>query len=1289
MKSAKKNDPSVRQTMILLHLVGNDPILSEILRQYRMDIGENIIEASLTGSKALSRISQRPGDVVIMTYPLPDMDASQFISRLRKINHTIPCIIFTEEGQEDLLLPAGSGMVLLLQKKGDLQDQCTAVWDLITRVMGDRRDELTQVQNKRLLSALAECTQVLLQEKEVDHALQKVLDIIGSATDQDRVYIFQAHPDPVTHEFLVSQRFEWTREGIKPQINNPDLQNLSFQVVAPYSYRLLRKGKIVAGLIRDHPESEREILSAQGIISILLVPIIIQKKLWGFIGFDNCTTEYEWKKGEKETLLTLANTIGTAISRALVEEDLRKTNEYLENLITHANGPIIVWDPDLAVTRVNKAFESLTGYSAQNVIGRHISEIFSPDDQHRWKELLQHIMNGERWEMEEIPVLHQDGCPRSVLWNSSTIFGEDGLTPVATIAQGLDITEKLRMEKDIEAAIRQIQVNFAQQSVLNDGIRNPLSVITGYTECIPDDQIREMIFHQVRLIDDMVTQLDRRWNESDKILHYLQKHHNVILEGNISASAFPAALNRATVRKIGALENPSKADIILDAADILVTVIDLKTYEILYCNQQVKTIFGECVGQKCYMVLQKDQISPCPDCTNQQLTDSSRPLGIHVWERYFEKNGRWYICHARVIPWTDGRLVRLEIATDITGRKHAEDLLLRNEERYRQISTLTSDFAFSCVSHNKSGFFIDWMVGAVEPICGYTIDELKEMGCWRAIVVTEDLPVFDRNITGLSPGQSATCELRILHKNGAIHWLSCKVRCEQERYHPDTLRLYGGCQDITIMREIQEALQEREERYRSLSSMMRMMCDTVPDMIWAKDLKKRYIFANKAICNKLLNARDTLEPVGKTDLYFAERERRSHPDNPDWHTFGDICRDTDQITMDAGEPRQFDEYGNVKGSFLFLDVHKAPFLNEKGEMIGTVGSARDVTAQKQAECALRESEERYRAIIAAIPDILFTLDQNGVYLTCHVNDPALLYVPLEYLIGKSLHEVLPAPIADQGLAAIQTTLRTGQMQFFEYSLDMRDNICWFEVRIIRSAPHEVLAIVRDITDQRYDKEALRQSNLKLRLLTSLTRHDIYNQISTMDMFYDLASRSDDPRQIREYIEKAKSAAGQIERIISFTREYESFGVYSTGWQVLYPILESAYQEVFPSDITFHTDIPKHLEIFTDPIIRKVFTTLLENSVRHGETVTDISLQIIEHNGDLILVYQDNGTGIQTAEKEMIFEHGFGKHTGIGLFLAREILSITGLSIHECGIYGQGVRFEIGVPSGKWRYGDLT
>ncbi|ABD41094.1 multi-sensor signal transduction histidine kinase [Methanospirillum hungatei JF-1] len=1276
--------------MISILLVDDDPALLEACRLYLEDTGEYAVDTSLSATEALIRLQQKSYDAIIADYEMPDMNALQFLSIFRRCDPFTPFIVFTGRGREDVVIQAlEGGADYYLQKGEDPKTQFEALRDRIAGAVARRKLENAHVRKDRLLAAIAECTRILLMEKEVNQAIQQVLDIIGPATNQDRIYIFQAHTDPKTHELLVSQRFEWTNKGVDSQLDNPDLQNMPFQIVAPYSFDLLHRGKMVSGLVKNHPESEREILAAQGIISILLVPIIVDRKFWGFIGFDNCRTEYEWNKGEKETLLTLANSIGSAIARASVEDDLRKTNEYLENLITNASGPIIVWDPELHITGVNRACEILTGCPAHDLIGKDLSVIFHQQDQERWACLMKSAFNGERWDMVDIPVRHRDGSVKYILWNSSPIYSTAGGPLVATIAQGLDITEKLRLEEEKDAAIKQIKVNFAQQAVLNDGIRNPLAVITGYAELIPEKQIREMIVQQVSQIDSMVTQLDRRWNESESILQYLQKHHNIHMDESCPAITSPE--KAPFVSAVPGLHDKGIEELILvlDTLDILIYIIDLESHELIYGNQKARELYGDMVGKPCYQVLQKGQTSPCPFCTNRQLTDSKGPLGTHVWERKNPIDGRWYECHARAIPWINGRLVRLEMAVDISGRKHAEEILLHNEERYRQISSLTSDFAFSCVRYPDGMFHIDWMAGAVEPITGYTIDELKEKQCWRAIVIDEDLPVFDQYVTGLVPGQSATCELWIRHKNGDRIRISCKTRCEQSESPAGVIRLYGGCDDITQTWQVQKALTEREERYHSFSSMIRMMCDTVPDMIWAKDLEKKYLFANKALCEDLLNARDPSEPIGKTDLFFAEREKREHPENPEWHTFGDICRDTDQITMDAGEPRQFDEYGNVKGKFLYLDVHKAPFLNTKGEMIGTVGSARDVTRQKEAEVVLKQNEERFRAIVNAIPDILFTLDENGVYLTCHVNDPALLISPEEELIGKSLHDLLPEPVATRGLSAIQKTLRTGKMQFFEYFLDIQNKKLWFEARIIRSAPREVLAIIRDITEERYNEEALRQSNVKLRLLTSLTRHDIYNKISAVDMFHNLALQSSDPEKIHEYVENARIAGEQIEKIISFTREYENFGIYGTGWLAIQPIVESACEEVECPGITFYNEIPQTLEILTDPIIRKVFTTLLENSIRHGEQVTQIRVRADRSNGDCIIVYEDDGIGIVGEDKEMIFEHGYGKHTGIGLFLAREILSITGLSIRECGTYQHGVRFEITVPTGKWRYGEDT
>ena len=119
-------------------------------------------------------------------------------------------------------------------------------------------------------------------------------------------------------------------------------------------------------------------------------------------------------------------------------------------------------------------------------------------------------------------------------------------------------------------------------------------------------------------------------------------------------------------------------------------------------------------------------------------------------------------------------------------------------------------------------------------------------------------------------------------------------------------------------------LRESEEKHHRIFSLFRLMSDTMPDMLWAKDRDKRFIFANKAMCQILLNAHDTSEPLGKTDMFFATRERESHPDDPTWHTFGELCVDSDAITLKEMKEMQFDEYGNVKGKFLYLDVHKAP-----------------------------------------------------------------------------------------------------------------------------------------------------------------------------------------------------------------------------------------------------------------------------------------------------------------------------------------------------------------------------
>ncbi len=161
-------------------------------------------------------------------------------------------------------------------------------------------------------------------------------------------------------------------------------------------------------------------------------------------------------------------------------------------------------------------------------------------------------------------------------------------------------------------------------------------------------------------------------------------------------------------------------------------------------------------------------------------------------------------------------------------------------------------------------------------------------------------------------------------------------------------------------------------------------------------------------------------------------------------------------------------------------------------------------------------------------------------------------------------------------------------------------------------------------------------------------------------------------------------AGQIE----FTRYYEDLGVQTPLWQDVPGIFLSVASQLPLGEISVDVQV-SNLEVYADPLIEKVFYNLIENSLRHGSGVTTLVLDAEETPDGAVITYQDNGVGISDGDKSKLFQRGFGKHTGLGLFLSREILSITGISITETGKPGTGVRFEIRVPKGAYRFNGTT
>ena len=206
---------------------------------------------------------------------------------------------------------------------------------------------------------------------------------------------------------------------------------------------------------------------------------------------------------------------------------------------------------------------------------------------------------------------------------------------------------------------------------------------------------------------------------------------------------------------------------------------------------------------------------------------------------------------------------------------------------------------------------------------------------------------------------------------------------------------------------------------------------------------------------------------------------------------------------------------------------------------------------------------------------------------------------------------------------------------------------------------------------------------KLKLLSGFTHNDIFNNLSALIGSIDLLKIKISTPELLEDIHRVESIAYIMQRQIEFARTYERIGTSAPQWLNMETQIHALLSSVPQKEITFSISL-ENLEIFVDPLFEKVFANLIDNSLRHGVRVSHISVSYLPFSRDIAIVYEDDGIGVHAVDKSQIFEKGVGKNPGFGLFLSREILAVTGLSIKECGIYGQGARFEIFVPEGKFQ-----
>lgn len=229
------------------------------------------------------------------------------------------------------------------------------------------------------------------------------------------------------------------------------------------------------------------------------------------------------------------------------------------------------------------------------------------------------------------------------------------------------------------------------------------------------------------------------------------------------------------------------------------------------------------------------------------------------------------------------------------------------------------------------------------------------------------------------------------------------------------------------------------------------------------------------------------------------------------------------------------------------------------------------------------------------------------------------------------------------------------------------------------------SLIAEIEERKQFEEAIQLANKKLNTLSSITRHDILNQITAIVMYLALAEEEIADPAALEHLKKIGQITQLIQKQIRFTRNYQFIGTRSPQWQVLSVTIDDAIKDLNLGAVRMEKQVG-NLEIYADLLLEKVFYNLVENSLRHGVKVTTCRVAYQKEDNNLIVLYEDDGIGIPAGVKEKIFRREYYRNTGYGMFLAKEILNTTGITIRETGDPGNGARFEIWVPEGSFCFG---
>ncbi|GEM_PF-478210 len=1244
--------------MIAVLYVDDEESLLDLGKIFLEKTGNFTVEITTSPSDALQHLASGQYDAIISDYEMPGMNGIDLLKGVRQQFGNFPFILFTGRGREEVAIQAiNNGADFYLQKGGDPRTQFAELEHIIRHAVSLRRAEeslLASVEGLREASsryeALIAASNTGAWEYHSDSGFlwcsPEYFSMLGrdihdfdfsGRRNVEETWIDLLHPD---------DREEAKRHFKTEKQNTERIYEQYFRMLHQdgHGVWIWSRGKTLCDtmgnptpiMVGTHIDISKQIQAETELLR----------------NNEELQAAYEEISATEEELRSNLN----ELNRQKLE--LQESKHELADIIDFLPDATLAIDLNGTVISWNRAIEEMTGISAEQMIGKSDYEYALPFYQQR------------RPIMVDL-VLHDD-------------LEVDAKYPTIT-RRGANLYSEIFIPH------------------LNDGKGAHL----WFTACPLYDTNGNLkgAIESIRDITD--------YKQAEKTLLEDEKHLEILVAFYQMASAPLQELMTFAIEKAVEITASSIGYLaFVNDDETMLTICAWSVQSMKECAIRKKKIqypidstglWGEAVRQR-RPVITNDYAAPNP--LKKGYPTDHVPIVRHMNIPVFE--GTHIVMVAGVgnkTSWYDERDVReLSLLMNglwnvITQKRAKKDLIQKNEELQafneeltatdEELRTMVEDLGRteqelrSLNLYNRNLFetnpnplvtiTVDGTLTDVntstEQITGFSRDKL--IGTHFSGYCTKPDQAQKVFFQTLADGTINDFPLFIRHRDGHITPVLFNATFYRDE-KGDVAGVFAAARDITERKQAEEDLRVSEERYRDIFEKSVLgLFKTAPD--------GQVINANDAFAHMYgyRDAKDILNAGLKIKPFYADPNDRVK-----------IL----QIIADKGIVESFETLHTKKdGTLFWVSITVRIIRDTDGTILFYEGTIINITERKLADYALKESEQKYRNVVEDQTEFISRFLPDGTHV--FANDAYCRYFgkKKEEIIGHRFRPVLHPEDQEIVLHHLVSLTPQHPIMYINQRIIMPDGTTrwqrWSDRAIFDTNGNllEYQSVGRDITRQKTAELALTLANKKLNLLSSITRHDINNQLTVLMGYLELLKDLNPNPSNKKYYQEITTAADLISSMIQFAKEYEEIGIHSPTWQDIHILVVYTEKEVLNRDVRAINGIPVGIEVFADPLIKRVFYNLMDNAIRYGGTITTIHFFSEEQEGCLKLVCEDDGEGVPTNEKEKIFKQGYGRNTGIGLFLSREILDITGITISESGETGKGARFEITVPKGVWRY----